>query len=93
MPCFKLGIRFNRADMVKRFWKSDRSGIYFSVIEEGDVAGGDPIERVAQGPEEITVSDVVRLYRGDETDPELLQRALRSPLSGSWKQEMRERFS
>ena len=37
MPCFKLGIRFGRADMVKRFWQSGRSGIYFSVVEEGDV--------------------------------------------------------
>ncbi|MGA2714991.1 MAG: MOSC domain-containing protein [Bryobacteraceae bacterium] len=93
MPCFKLGIRFGRADMVKRFWQSGRSGIYFSVVEEGDVAAGDAIEKAAQGPEEISVADVVRLYRGDETDAELLGRALRAPLSGSWKQELRERSS
>src|SRR5262249_14723509 len=46
MPCYKLQIRFARNDMVKRFWHSGRSGIYFSVIEEGDVAAGDPIELV-----------------------------------------------
>jgi len=93
MPCFKLGIRFGRADMVKRFWQSGRSGIYFSVVEEGDVAAGDAIEKAAQGPEEISAADVVRLYRGDATDAELLGRALRAPLSGSWKQELRERSS
>jgi MOSC domain-containing protein YiiM len=93
MPCFKLGIRFGRADMVKRFWQSGRSGIYFSVLEEGDVAAGDLIEKTAQGREEISVADVVRLYRGDETNAELLGRALRAPLSGSWKQELRERSS
>jgi len=93
MPCFKLGIRFGRVDMVKRFWQSGRSGIYFSVVEEGDVAAGDLIEKTAQGPEEISVADVVRLYRGDETSAELLERALRAPLSGSWKQELRERSS
>jgi len=91
MPCFKLGIRFNLGTMVKLFWKSGRSGIYFSIVEEGDVAAGDSIERLARGPEQITVSDVVRLYRGDETSPELFQRAMRAPLSGSWKQEIRER--
>jgi MOSC domain-containing protein YiiM len=91
MPCFKLGIRFGRADMVKLFWRSGRSGIYFSVVEEGDVAAGDPIEKIAEGPEEISVADVVRLYRGDETSAELLERALRAPLSGSWKEELRER--
>ena len=91
MPCFKLGIRFGRADMVKRFWQSGRSGIYFAVEEEGDVEAGDAIERIAEGPEEISVADVVRLYRGDETRTELLERALRAPLSGSWKEELQER--
>jgi MOSC domain-containing protein YiiM len=91
MPCFKLGIRFERADMVKRFWRSGRSGIYFAVVEEGDVAAGDAVERIADGPEAISVGDVVRLYRGDETSAELLKRALRAPLSGSWKEELRER--
>jgi MOSC domain-containing protein YiiM len=91
MPCYKLGIRFERADMVKRFWQSGRAGIYFSVVEEGAVAAGDPIERVARGLEEISVANVVRLYRGEETSDELLQRALRAPLWGSWKREIRER--
>lgn len=91
MPCFKLGIRFNLGTMVKRFWKSGRSGIYFSIVEEGELAAGDSIERLSRGPEEITISDVVRLYRGDETSPELFRRAMRSPISGGWKEEIRER--
>ena len=86
MPCFKLNLRFGRDDMVKRFWLSGKSGIYFSVIEEGDVGGDDPIVQVAAGPEDVTVADVVKLYRGDETDPELLRRALASPLAGGWKE-------
>jgi MOSC domain-containing protein YiiM len=91
MPCFKLGIRFGRADMVKKFWQSGRSGIYFSVVEEGDVAAGDLIERTARGAEAVSVADVVKLYRGDEKDPELLERALRAPLSGGWKKQLQER--
>lgn len=91
MPCFKLQIRFGRADMVKRFWQSGRSGIYFSVIEEGDVAAGDSIERELAGPERVSVADVVNLYRGEETSAELLQRALRTPLAGSWKRDLQER--
>lgn len=91
MPCYKLGIRFGRPDIVKRFWLSGRPGIYFSVLEEGDVAAGDPIEKVAEGPEAISVGDVARLYLGDETNPELLERALRAPLFGSWKTGLQER--
>jgi len=32
MPCFKLGIRFNRSDLVKRFLQSGRTGFYFAVL-------------------------------------------------------------
>jgi MOSC domain-containing protein YiiM len=88
MPCYKLAIRFARADMVKRFWRSGRSGIYFSVTEEGELGPGDAIEQVGAGPEEVTVADVVRLFRGDETDPEKLRRAMRAPLHGSWKEDL-----
>ena len=91
MPCYKLGIRFDRSDMVKRFWISGRSGIYFSVIEEGDLEVGDTIEQVGAGPEDITVADVVRLFRGDENDPIKLSRALKAPLRGGWKQDLEER--
>jgi MOSC domain-containing protein YiiM len=49
MPCYKLGIRFGRPDMVKRFWVSARPGIYFSVVAEGEVAPGDAIELAARG--------------------------------------------
>jgi MOSC domain-containing protein YiiM len=90
MPCYKLGIRFQRSDMVRRFWQSGRSGIYFSVVTEGDLAAGDLIERVAHDLDSISVADVLRLYRGDEKNEELFERALRAPLSGGWKQELRE---
>jgi MOSC domain-containing protein YiiM len=91
MPCYKLGIRFDRSDMVKRFWISGHSGIYFSVVEQGELEAGDSIEQVAAGPEEIMVADVVRLFRGDENDPTKLRSALKSPLRGGWKQELEER--
>jgi MOSC domain-containing protein YiiM len=91
MPCFKLGIRFRRSDMVKRFWQSGRSGIYFSVVEEGEVAAGDPIERIPVFADGISVADVVALYQGTKTGNELLERALRAPLFGGWKNGIRER--
>ncbi len=91
MPCFKLALRLNRPDMVRRFWNSGRSGIYFSVAEEGELGAGDAIEQLARDPEQVSVADVVRLYKGEATDPDLLARALRTPLAGSWKTELRAR--
>src|SRR5687768_3711721 len=49
MPCFKLGIRFGRQDIVKRFARSGRSGFYLTVLREGEVAAGDAIERLQAG--------------------------------------------
>jgi MOSC domain-containing protein YiiM len=93
MPCFKLNLRFDRADMVKRFWRSGRPGIYFAVLEEGDVAAGDAIVMTEPAPLRITLSDVVRLHTGQSTDPDLLERAMRAPLAGSWKADIMQRFS
>lgn len=92
MPCFKLALRFQRSDMVKKFWQSGRSGIYFSVVKEGDVERGNSIELLQSDPEQVSVTEVVGLYKGTEWNSDLLQRALRAPLFGSWKQEIRSRL-
>jgi MOSC domain-containing protein YiiM len=78
--------------MVKRFWQSGRSGIYFSVVAEGEMERGDAIEKMSEHPERVTVADVVRLFKGEEWNPEVLERALRSPLFGSWKRDIQSRL-
>jgi MOSC domain-containing protein YiiM len=93
MPCFKLALRFGRSDMVKRFWKSGRSGYYVSVIEEGSLETGAAIERIAAGEPAVTVAEVVRLYRDPDPPRERLLAALETPLAGSWKTELRERLA
>src|SRR5947199_1752485 len=65
MPCFKLGIRFNRPDIVKRFLQSGRSGFYLAVLKEGEVTAGDSIEFLARGENGITVADNARLNSTD----------------------------
>ena len=46
LPCFKLGIKFGRTDIVKRFLASQRTGFYFAVLREGDVGAADRIELI-----------------------------------------------
>ena len=41
MPCYKLGVKFGRMDILKKFLASGRSGIYFKVLDEGEVGVGD----------------------------------------------------
>jgi MOSC domain-containing protein YiiM len=42
LPCYKLGIKFGQADMVKRFSNSGRTGFYVAVRKDGEVGAGDP---------------------------------------------------
>jgi len=76
-PCYKLQVRFGRDDIIQRFLLSGRSGFYFSIVEEGLVQAGSPVEVVSRDENKVTVADIHRLYLGVEADPELLQRALR----------------
>jgi MOSC domain-containing protein YiiM len=92
-PCYKLGIKFGRADMVEKFWSSRRSGFYFSVIEEGELGAGDVIERIAVGPGEVGIAEVLQLAGGVEPDRAQLERVLQSPLPDAWKLNFRERFA
>jgi len=93
MPCFKLGIRFNRPDMVKRFLHSGRTGFYLAVLREGDIGAGDPLELVAEDDSHITVADVVGLYAADAANQDLLRRASElSSLPESWREYFRERL-
>jgi len=62
IPCYKLGIRFGRADIIKRFLASGRSGIYFSVLEEGLVSTGDSIERLHEDERRLSIADVNRAF-------------------------------
>lgn len=76
MPCFKLGIRFGRADMLKLFLKSQRTGFYFGVVEEGVVQADDHLERVGEHPDGLRVSEVTRLYTTERTNKALLRKAI-----------------
>jgi MOSC domain-containing protein YiiM len=93
MPCFKLGIRLGRPDVVKRFLRSGRTGFYLAVTREGEVAAGDPIECADSQEQGLTVADVANLYTADPADTELLRRASELPaLPEGWKARFRERL-
>ena len=93
MPCFKLGIRFNRRDIVKRFLESKRSGFYLSVIREGEVENGNAIEFAERQETGVTITDIVNLYTIDSENQELLRRATELPaLPQSWKDYFRKRL-
>lgn len=65
LPCFKLGIKIGRPDMVKRFLESRRTGFYLAIVHPGDVGAGDVIERLGRPDDGPTVADRVRAAAGE----------------------------
>jgi MOSC domain-containing protein YiiM len=94
MPCYKLGIKFGRTDIIRKFLASGRTGFYVSVQREGAVEANDEIELIERDPNNVTVADITRLYAGDKNDAELLQRAIAlEALPDSWREKFRKQLS
>ena len=86
MPCYKLGIKFGRADIIKRFLASRRTGFYFAVVREGMVSAGNALKLIGQEQQEISVADITRLYAFEKGDVKSLRRAIEvEALPESWK--------
>ncbi len=95
IPCYKLGIKFGQMDIVKKFMTGVRPGIYFKVLQEGEVGSGDDIELIYQDKDSVTVNDIVRLYiDNDDGDIDTMERATRiSSLPEGWKIHFRQKIN
>jgi MOSC domain-containing protein YiiM len=86
MPCYKLGLKFGRDDIIKRFLNSGLTGFYFAVLQEGEVGAGDLFEPVGTNHSAVTVADITNLYLSKKDDVPLLRRAVQvEALPESWR--------
>jgi MOSC domain-containing protein YiiM len=96
LPCYKLGIRFESDDMVRKFLNSKRYGYYLNVTKEGEVGVGDEIRVLSRDPNAVPVSEITRLYVAKKytaADLTSLRNALRVPsLPDGWKDYFHERL-
>src|ERR1051325_81552 len=84
LPCYKLGMKFGRVDIIKRFLQSRRTGFYFAVVREGEVEAGEEVELVHRDQNGITIAEITRLYAFEKDDLEGLRRVVKlSALSES----------
>ena len=92
LPCFKLALRFNRPDMVKRFLKSRRTGFYFQIAREGALQVQDSITLTPAPFPSVTIAQMVELFTADTPDEDLLRRAASVPnLPPFWREQFLSR--
>jgi len=93
MPCYKLGVKFGRMDVIKKFLASGLTGIYFKVIREGDIEQGDEIKLIKKDANNVTIKDIVNLYTINKDDLHTMQRAIKlKDLPNGWKNHFLEQL-
>lgn len=89
MPCYKLGIKFGRMDVIEKFINSKKPGIYFRVLQEGEIEPGSEIRLIKSDRNKVKVIDIVWLYTNDPTSSDqrkLLEKATKLKyLPTGWK--------
>jgi MOSC domain-containing protein YiiM len=94
MPCYKLGMKFGRDDVLKILFQSGYSGFYCAVLQEGEVAAGDPVTLLRRDEHAVSVRDIVHLQGEGRYDFDLLRRAVAvDALSPSWRETFVERLT
>lgn len=59
-PCMKLGIVFGTQKILKQFWNSTKSGIYFKVLQTGNVIIGDTLILIKKNDNSQTIAEVYK---------------------------------
>lgn len=86
VTCYRVGIRMNEPRMPALLTSSGRPGFYFRVLREGEVEAGDPIVKVGEAKERLTVAEINALLYSRVHTRERLQRAVQiDALSPGWR--------
>jgi MOSC domain-containing protein YiiM len=92
-PCWRLNLRFGIGDMARRVQASGRTGWYFRVIEQGDLAAGATLALVQRPNPVWTLRRVHHLlYRNTLDLGALAEFAALPGLSPSWQDLARRRL-
>jgi MOSC domain-containing protein YiiM len=75
-PCSKLGITFGDPRMVRAFARAGRPGAYLRIVEEGELAAGDPVELLSRPDHGVTIALVSNALLVDHS---LAPQALAAP--------------
>lgn len=85
-PCFKLGLKFNRKDIIRRFQKSGRCGFYLAVEKTGELSAGDAIEIVSRDERQFSIAEAFAFGENKMNDLNKLRAALEiESLPKKWK--------
>ena len=81
IPCSTFAVRMQDTGFGMAFRRAERPGIYFRVLNEGEVSPGEGVTYVAGGDHDVTIVDLMRFYYALQHDADTLQRYLEAPVA------------
>ncbi len=92
-PCHKLAKKHEWADLPQQFEQTGRTGFYFRVLQEGEVAISDQLIQLEQHPEQLTVAFANRIMHHEKRNKAGIEKLLAvNELSASWRTTLSKRL-
>jgi MOSC domain-containing protein YiiM len=93
IPCATLAARMGDPGFGMAFRKAEKPGIYFRVLNAGDVSVGDPVTFVGSEETNVSVLDLFRFYYALTHDPKDLRRFLEAPIAKRFRARIETRLA
>lgn len=81
IPCSTLAAQMQDSGFGMRFRKAERPGIYFRVLNEGEISAGDAVTIIDNPAPIVSILDLYRLAYDLKPDREALESYLEAPLA------------
>lgn len=92
IPCSTFAARMNDSGFSRAFRKAERPGIYFRVLNEGEVQTGDIVTMVENAEFDVSILDLFRHKYRLRHDAEELRRLLRAPVAERFRTQLEEQL-
>jgi MOSC domain-containing protein YiiM len=93
IPCATLAAQMQDSGFGLAFRRAERPGIYFRVLNEGEVSGGDAVTYVENPSPVVSILELYRLAFDPRPDPAALERYLEAPLAERMRASIEEKLS
>ena len=93
IPCDTFATRMQEPGFGLRFRDAERPGIYFRVLNEGEIEAGDPVTFVESADHNVTILDLFRYKYRLRHDPEDLRRLLEAPIAERMRTEIEDQLA
>ena len=93
IPCATLAAQMQDSGFGMAFRKAERPGIYFRVLNEGEVSAGDAVTYIENPAPVVSILDLYRLAYDLSPDPAALERYLDAPLAARVRASIEEKLA